>query len=930
MPFFRRILPGIILLGLSLQVFPQSRFVVYDGITGITGTVIRNDTAHVASVLKKSPAYKAGLQFLDQIIQIDDSLVSGRGLGSKDIRQLLIGASGDPIHLQIKRKGEDTLRPVSIIRDPYLHEIECFAFEYLVDSLEQWEIGDIVSDSLNKLFVDAFEAKMRVRSVDPESQAAEKGLMPGDLVISLADELQLDENKRLSSSLIHEFTDDTSLIILRDSSEIPIGMNPSMEDALDGVEDRFQHDMQQHCIWFRINIENRISKDRTYLFDLPNLRGTDSISIFEPIGQDGFIEKRAGNTIALRHRDYVYRNWSAIRIHLVKGEVKTLYLRVNLGDFRGYPLFRTIAHDTIINHDRTERMLLSIFLGMMLIAALYYLILFAATHYRRFLFFSLYILTIGLFLFTAKGYFGEFSWGNGRIYSFIDEYSTEFLIPFIALFFLLFGVSYLELKRTLIWWYRVALFLVGVSGFSVILLLVHTITGGGDTLYDIAEIAMLIAVLLAPFVLIFPAILRIRSGFVPAWYFLVSNVLWVVAAILVLNTFDIAFTTASMYEPSFLTILKVSVVYIAVIIQFLVFAIGLAQKMKLDEKEKQMAQERVIEQLKENEKLKDKVNRELEQKVQERTKEIKNQKEEIEAQRDEIEAQRDEIEAQRDLVVDHRDLLSSQKQELTDSITYARQIQSAILPHQDYLEAVMPEHFILYRPRDIVSGDFYWIREVKNYLVVVAADCTGHGVPGAFMSMLGITLLNEQVGTGRLDKPGEILNRLRNKVKETLAQEGRSHEQKDGMDIALAVIEKSSLELQFAGAYNPLYIIRDKNLLQGDQLEQYYSLDNETYQLIELKGDPQPISIYAMENDFTTRTVQLEKGDTLYLFSDGFVDQKGGPKLRKFLSKNFKRHLLEIQVLSMEKQKRQLEGTLDNWQADCDQIDDILVMGIRV
>ena len=198
------------------------------------------------------------------------------------------------------------------------------------------------------------------------------------------------------------------------------------------------------------------------------------------------------------------------------------------------------------------------------------------------------------------------------------------------------------------------------------------------------------------------------------------------------------------------------------------------------------------------------------------------------------------------------------------------------------------------------------------------------------MSMLGIAFLNEQIGKSQIEKPGEILNRLRNKMKETMSQEGRLHEQQDGMDMALAIIDKEGQELQFAGAYNPLYIIRDKKQAKEKKLEQYFSLEEGDYQLYELKGDRQPIAIHAMEAKFETRKVALQKGDTLYLFSDGFVDQKGGPKKKKFLSKNFKKTLLEIQPGSMEKQKRQLEETMDTWQKGIEQIDDILVIGIRV
>jgi serine phosphatase RsbU (regulator of sigma subunit) len=246
------------------------------------------------------------------------------------------------------------------------------------------------------------------------------------------------------------------------------------------------------------------------------------------------------------------------------------------------------------------------------------------------------------------------------------------------------------------------------------------------------------------------------------------------------------------------------------------------------------------------------------------------------------------------------------------------------------MDKVMPEYFVLFKPRDIVSGDFYWIKEVYNYLIIVVADCTGHGVPGAFMSMLGISLLNEEVGKSGFDKPGKILNGLRKKVKETLAQEGKDHEQQEGMEMALAIIDNNSKELQYAGANNSLYLIREKKQLHGDHLRMYASLDNKYYQLFELKGDKQPVAFYLEETDFTTKQIQLQEGDSIYLFTDGYVDQKGGPKSRKFLSKNLKKSLLEIQPNTMEVQHMILNDTLENWKKGFEQIDDILVMGIRI
>ncbi len=316
-------------------------------------------------------------------------------------------------------------------------------------------------------------------------------------------------------------------------------------------------------------------------------------------------------------------------------------------------------------------------------------------------------------------------------------------------------------------------------------------------------------------------------------------------------------------------------------------------------------------------------NRELEIKVRERTREINDQKEEIEAQRDEIQIQRDEIEKQRDLVI-------SQNKEITDSIYYAQRIQKAVLPHDNYMKIVMPDYFVIYKPRDIVSGDFYWVKVVMNHLIIVAADCTGHGVPGAFMSMLGITLLNEHIDESTIDNPGEILNLLRKKVKDIMAQEGKMEEQKDGMDMALIIYDNESRELKFSGAYNPLYLLRKKSNIPDKQLQTAISIENESYILYEFKGNRQPIGIHSIETDFTTQTIKLESQDTFYIFSDGFVDQFGGKNRKKFKALNFKKLLLSLQEETLSSQKLEIEKTFESWRGDYEQIDDICIVGVKV
>jgi serine phosphatase RsbU (regulator of sigma subunit) len=335
--------------------------------------------------------------------------------------------------------------------------------------------------------------------------------------------------------------------------------------------------------------------------------------------------------------------------------------------------------------------------------------------------------------------------------------------------------------------------------------------------------------------------------------------------------------------------------YIAAILQIVIFSFGIARKMRLDELEKKRIQEEIIEQLRVNERLKDQVNLELENKVQERTREI-----------------------------------SEQKREITDSISYAQRIQDAVLPRKEYLDQVMPDYFILYKPKDIVSGDFYWIREVKDSLVVVAADCTGHGVPGAFMSMLGITLLNEQLAQNRLDDPGKILDNMRAKVKDMLVQRGKTEEQKDGMEMAVAILHKEKRLLHFAGANHRLLLVRRNSQLTGEEPESEGFVAGVDAHLYDIKGDTQPIGFYWEETTFTNHHIQLKEQDSLYVFTDGFIDQFGGEQRKKFKIHRFKELLLTFQEKSMNQQKLLLEDAFTSWRGDIEQIDDVCIIGIRI
>ena len=272
-----------------------------------------------------------------------------------------------------------------------------------------------------------------------------------------------------------------------------------------------------------------------------------------------------------------------------------------------------------------------------------------------------------------------------------------------------------------------------------------------------------------------------------------------------------------------------------------------------------------------------------------------------------IEQQKVEVEQQKEVVELAHDELEEKNQEILDSIIYAKRIQSAILPPIKLVKEYLKESFIVYKPKDVVAGDFYWMEQKNGKVLFAAADCTGHGVPGAMVSVVCNNALNRSVREHGLTDPGEILNKTREIV---VAEFEKSEEEvKDGMDIAICSLE--GMKLQYAGAHNPLWIIRNG-------------------EIIETKANKQPIGEFENPEPYTTHSFDLEQGDSIYIFSDGYVDQFGGEKGKKFKSKAFRELLLSIQDKAMEEQKATIDETFETWKGDLEQIDDVCVIGVRV
>jgi serine phosphatase RsbU (regulator of sigma subunit) len=260
---------------------------------------------------------------------------------------------------------------------------------------------------------------------------------------------------------------------------------------------------------------------------------------------------------------------------------------------------------------------------------------------------------------------------------------------------------------------------------------------------------------------------------------------------------------------------------------------------------------------------------------------------------------------------DKNEEIAHQQENILESINYAKLIQTAVIPDSQGLEKHFAQHFVLFEPTSIVSGDFYWYSETQDQIIVICADCTGHGVPGGFMSMLGMSFLGELVNNQQMTNPAQILDELRKKVKSALRNNEDSSQPKDGMDMSVCVFDKAQTQLRFAGANNGIFVMRGK-------------------EITEYKPTKNPIGVYPKEIPFTQIDIALQPNDRVYLYTDGYIDQFGGNDDKKFMKRQLKEKLVNLHNLSLTQQGQQLHEVFKNWRGTRHQIDDCTLMGLHI
>ncbi len=629
--------------------------------------------------------------------------------------------------------------------------------------------------------------------------------------------------------------------------------------------------------WIKINIKNQLEWDAMFVL-FPGK--WDYIDLYQVSG--GAVKvKKTGYLVPIEERDQPKRT-PYFEIFTRLGEEQTLYLRAyndlntsRTASYRSVMQYRTDYFETQIQ----ERYIQGGYSGILLAMVLYNFIIFLMVRDRSYLYYVLSSACFFLYWLTSNDFTFEYLWTQ---YLYWDKISTFYLTLFFLAFYILFTKSFLDAKKQLHRFNMVfngMLLLVGLSiclGIAGIYKPLNTITP--------------ILAIISTFIIVAASVRSITKGHKVAFYFLLAN--------------SAQLLGATIYGLMFMGLLPENVyTYHAMpfgsVLQAILFSASLANRINILNKEVAdiaIAKEKLEKKKEADSKQQIELRKqELEQQIKERTMELQQKTYELELK----------------------------NKDIIDSINYAKKIQEAISPDIQSLKNVLPKHFVLQKPKDIVSGDFYWFTTVKSQeqamlpngnqtLIIAVADCIGHGVPGAFMSIIGSKLLDQIININKVTTPSKILYLLHTELVKSLHQNNYSESRtKEGMEIALLRIDFCTNTITFAGAKRPLYLVKDQNLT-------------------EIRGNNFTIGGYSfgMLPEFMDHTFKLEEGTTLYLASDGYADQFGGEKNKKFMSKNFKKKLISICHLEKEVQREALEETFEEWKGSYSQVDDVLVVGI--
>jgi serine phosphatase RsbU (regulator of sigma subunit) len=624
-------------------------------------------------------------------------------------------------------------------------------------------------------------------------------------------------------------------------------------------------------VWLRFKVHNRSDNTLSRILEIknPNL---DVVQLYKVTQGRAEMIATTGDYFKFDKRPIDHRYFQ-FPVSFIPNQYTLYYLRIdNNGEQLHIPL-KLWPKSKIIKRDYYEQYLFGIYYGIIIFVFFLNLFMFVIIKERANLYYLLYIIGLALLQMALSGYAFEFLWPNN---SYLANHSLPFLASVSVFFLTLFSISFLNTKTLLP---KADLFLritAAIIFVNIIFSLVNE-----PFLLELSIVIINCVTLILNALIIPIAIRTIRKGFKPAFYFALAFV------VLIFGVFGFVLKNFGLLPSNIFTDYGIQM---GSALEVILLSFAIVDKFKRFKDE-------AVGRLVEMNQLKDGINERLEREVNERTSEIHFQKEE----------------------------LAEKNKNITSSIKYASRIQQAILPPTSQVKRLLKEAFVFYLPKDIVSGDFYWIEERNDQVFFSAVDCTGHGVPGAMMSVIGFNALNKAVRMQGLTKPSAILHSLNHSVAESL-RKWSEMEISDGMDLALCSLNLTTGQLEYAGAYNSLYLIREAKGL-GDSDE---DLIYKEYQLVEFKADKKPIGTYMGEEPYKNYSLHLKKGEGLYIFSDGYADQFGGEHGKKFKYASFKKLLIRLFLLTPDEQKVRLSDEFYKWKGELEQIDDICVMGLRL
>lgn len=646
--------------------------------------------------------------------------------------------------------------------------------------------------------------------------------------------------------------------------------------------------------WLKFQVSNKSTQTKyRYLeLDYPLM---DKLEIFSQDAQGSWVNTQniIGDKVAFKERTIFYRN-PVFNIEVAPQETRTYFIKIDTESSIQFPAI-LYNYSRLSKHIANTEILFGIFYGILLIMGIYNLVLFFAIRNNSYLYYFIYAVFYGLAQLSLNGHGFQHLWPNALWWA---NAVVPIGLSLGGLGAILFMISFLDTEKYLPRFHKVLVGLVGLLGMFAIL--------GLALPYPIAIKIGTASMLLIGIVEITVGIIIWRMGNKSAIYFIISWALFLFGIMIVA-----LIATGIVPNNSYLRVSHM----IGAMLQVVGLSFALADRVNTIRKEKEKAQNETLKAVEENARIIIEQNEMLENKVNERTRELQQKQEEIMVQNEELYQQREEIMAQRDFIERKNKELTELNTHMSQSIQYASSIQRAILPYEEDIKANVRDFFVLYLPKDVVSGDFYWYSKVDKKQFFAAVDCTGHGVPGAFMSMIGNTLLNKIINESKIFDPAQILEKLNEGVISSLKQQETGNS--DGMDVCLCcietVVEDEEYLVSYGGARRPLFIFNDN-------------------QIIELKGSRSHIggsSIGINQSPFETYTHPVKKGDVVYLSTDGYVDNPN-PQREKFGNDKFKTLLLLYGNEPMDRQKHFLLEELKSFQKDTPQRDDILVMGARV